>query len=480
MSSRRILLLSSSLSWLVACGPVVGEPGDESFEALCGEEGPVELLTLAADEEVVWFDRIDEGEHLHVRVKVDGYVLSDQPAIQRRNVVLDACGAEVAEVASGADGLRWWNDVLLGCIEGDLVSLSSYDDPEPTVLARGGCGGQREDERWVTIDAEDDAAVGRIVVIEMEGSSLSVRELVPAALNVDSIVDVSMNDGQVFAQTPDLAVYRVDPSVAEPSLADGGIELVLEQADAGEWSVNGDLIAYRAPASETEDPSPLILRDRRTGAEEMLGPNVPIWAFSWLDDGLLTTYSSDGFEDQRWWRLDPLRELDVPEGTTIKLQRDDGLMWLERREPEQGVFELLLWAEGEAPQLAWSCPSCTTTVESRSNGYVEMLVQTPDPDRRELWRFDAAGSPPLLLGNAMHSATMLDDGRLLTVVVGDDDEHGPLMLRDGEDDPGVTLVENVDRASITFTDNLEVPGEIVYEAALADGTHGLFRAQLAL
>lgn len=476
MSRRRRLLLSSSLSWLVACSgdEVDVGPPEAAFEALCGQQGPVELVALADDEEVAWADRIAESEHVHVRVKVDGYV-PGEPPIVRRNVVLDECGAEIAEVASEVDRLWWWNGVLLGCIEHDLVSLSGYDDPSPELLARRGCGARLEGERWLAIDAEPDATVARVVAVELAGSSVSVRELVPQARIGGFTSAPTVVDGQVFAQSPDLTLYRVDPS--DP---DAGLQIELAQVDEGKWSVSGDLLAYRLPAAEGEDPNPVILRDRRTGAELALGPDVPSDGFGWMGEGMFGTWSEDApKEDWRWWRLDPLRELDVPEGTTVELQRDDGLLWLERRDPEQGVLEMLLWAEGEAPQVVWSCPSCTITVESRSSLYIERLVQTTDPDRRELWRFDTAGNPPTLLGNAMGGGAVLDDGRLLTVKVGEDDEHGPLLLIDGEDDPGVTLVENVDVASIHFTLGFENPGEIVYEARLDDGTHGLFRARLA-
>jgi hypothetical protein len=122
-------------------------------------------------------------------------------------------------------------------------------------------------------------------------------------------------------------------------------------------------------------------------------------------------------------------------------------------------------------------------VEGRTDAYSEWLVESDDSEARELWRFEDAEGPPRLLGNALGAGDVLDDGRVLTVRVGEDEEHGPLMLADDLSDPDgfiETLVSNVDVASISFTGHYDVPGEIVYEAKLDDGTHALFRARLAL
>ena len=466
---RGLVLLSSSL--LVACGPDLGDPADAEFEPLCGQEGPVELLALAADEEVVWADRISGSDDVHVRVKVDGHVGDDDPALLRRNVVLDGCGEVVAEVASGVDSLMWWDDALIGCIEHDLVTLPSYDSPSPTLLLRQGCGRVRPmGDRWLAVDAEPDATLGRVVAIERTGGAVSVRTLVDEIL-ADG---VRMVDDELFVQTPDLAVHRVDPSTGE-------LELELEQA--ADWSMSSNVVVYRLPSADPAVPSPLLVRDRRTGAEETFEPGVPTDDFTWMADGLLATWAADAPpEEWRYFRVEPLRELDVPAGTYITRQRDDGSFWLLRGVLSQSDQELLSWREGEAPQSAWSCTSCRVVVASRASDYSEWLVESLDSEERELWRYTDAGGPPRLLGNALRGGEVLDDGRVLTVRVGDDDEHGPLLLADDLSDPDgstVTLVSNVDVASIYFTLEYDVPGELVYEATLEDGKHGLFRDRLA-
>lgn len=474
MSSRLVVLSLSSLSLLglVACSdPGTGSdgPADAEFEPLCGQDGAVELVALAADEDVLTLDRIGDGE-IHLRVKVDEELgLYDPPQV-RRSVVIDECGEELAEVASPAYFLQWWGDALIGCLDRDLVWLTGYDDPSPSVLAREGCDARQVGERWVTFDLEDpDADVGNIVAIETEGSTVRVRELVDAGSIVDHSVSRGV-DAQIVVLTHELALERVDP-------ATGARERLLEQAAAHRWSIDGDMIAYQRPSDDPDDPGPVILRDQRTGAEQLVDPGFPV-ASGWLEDGLLHMVGAELGQAQ-WLRLDPLRALDLPADATLLRQQDDGTLWLERGQPEPGEYEQLLWREGEAPQSVLTCSPCRAAVHERAGTYSSVLLETAEPGRSELWRLDRAGGPPRLIGNALGTGTVLEDDRVLSVRVGDDREHGPLLLAHdlGEDD--VTLAPMVDVSSIQWTLGLGAPDEIAYEEVHGNGTATLYRARLA-
>jgi len=466
-------LLSLSLAELVACNDLGGDPdgpAEVEFEPLCGQDGPVALMEVAADEEVQWVGRVRDSEEFHVRVSLDEERGLDDPPQVRRSAVIDECGDVIAEVASPVHSLQWWDDVLVGCTDDGLVWLTDYDDPSPSVLVRENCSVRQVGNRRVAMEAEW-GEIGRIVTIDTEGSAVMVRELVDAASIIDLIVRPGA-DGEILIQTPELAVERVDPGT-------GARERVLEQAAEGQWSSPGAMISYQRPSAGPDDPSPLILRDRRTGVEQTVDPGFPVVSFGWYGEELLSVSGTQ--PERQLYLLDPLRALDVPAGTVFLMRRDDGSLWLERSDRELGTVELLLWREGEVPQSAWTCSSCRVAVYENSEAYQALLMQgIADPNWAEAWRLDRAGGPPRLIGNSLFAGTVLADGRVLSVRVGQgqDRDHGPLLLAHelGEDE--VTLVPNVDASSIQFTLGFDTPGELVYEEEHDDGTATLQRVRL--
>jgi len=474
--SRRLLLVCAL--GLAACGEDAPSPEDAPFEPLCGQDGPVELLALAADEEVATAHRLVD-DHVVVRVSVEGEVRSDDPAHRRRNVVLDACGGVISEVASDAEFLKRWDDVLVGCIGEDLVSLAGYDDPSPTLLLPRACGRtQRVGERWVVVDAEPNATLGRVVSLEVVGTEIRTHELVAGVLHdgIDGTESfASVVDGEVFVQTPDLAVHRVDPVT-------GALALELAAAEAGTrfWDVRGPWIAYQPPAAGPDEPVPLVLRDRRTGAEQIVLDDVREQSFGWVGDGLLrVSRVVDLATEQRLFGIEPVREIAIPRGTLLSWQRDDGRSWLQEHDRDQRELRLWLWHEGAEPQLEWSCTECDWILSARTDGYFEYLIELSDPERNEMWRFEDAGGPPRMVGNAPHVSHVMDDDRVLTVLMDEDDRYGELVLLDEEGVPVETIETDANRFSAHFTIGYDVPGEIVYEARHPDGTSSLYRARLA-
>jgi hypothetical protein len=306
MMSRRLVvllrLLSLSMPGLVACGDPGVDPDDPlevEFEPLCGRDGPVELLAVEADEEVMSAYRIGDGDEIHVRTRTAGPVRPDVPVEVRRSVVLDECGGMISEVASPAHALRWLDDALVGCIDGDLVLLTDYDDPSPSILAQG-CDLRQVGDRLVAVHVEVPGLSGPIMSISAEGSAVTMRELVDSSAYVEAMVSPG-DDGKIVIQTPELAVYRVDPDTGER-------ELLLDQAAEGRWSFNGDTTSYQLPPADPEAPGPVILRNQRTGAEQTLDPGFPVLSFGWYGDGLLGISGAQPHA-QQWYLLDPLRAL---------------------------------------------------------------------------------------------------------------------------------------------------------------------------
>jgi hypothetical protein len=460
-------------AWLVACGDDVVDPAAVPLAPLCGEDAPVELLRLDDDEEVGWLRRIGEDGDLHVIVtSADD---QDVEPTSRRNAVVDACGEEVIELATDPGYLDHWGDAVVACIGADLVQLSGYDDPSPTVLARRGCAARRVGEQWLTLDVEPEATVGRLVAIDIDGAAITVRELLADVVVGEVGVYPADVDARAVVQTADLAVRSVDPRT-------GSVVVALEQAHAGAWSILGDRIAYRPPALDAEAPSPLVVRDRRTGAEQSLEADVPMsWWVGWATDDLLTTAPPGPDIGQRWFRLDPLRELVAPEGTHILRARDGGMFWLGRFDETNGEYTLFRWREGEVPQPAMRCPYCSAAPSERGIDHIEVLARTAYAQRFQLWRIDDAGGPPRMLAAEVggYRYHVMEDDRVLTAIVGGDSTHGPLVLYDGTGGPAVTLAPRVSHTASAFTWLYDVPDEVLYEAVPRDGTHALYRARLA-
>lgn len=463
-------ILSSLL--VAACGDDVMSP--VPLAPLCGEEAPVELLELADDEEVGWIRPMGEDDGFHVIVTAED---GDEQAVEassRRNVVVDACGEEAIELATDPSYVGWWGEALVACIGEDLVQLSGYDDPSPSILARRGCGARRVGEQWVALDAEPEATVGRLVAIDVDGTQLEVRELIADVMVSGPGMFPALVEDRAVVQTSDLAVHSVD-------LRTGAVALELEQAHAREWSIRAERIAYRPPVLDGDEPSPLVVRDRRTGAEQVLEVGLPMsrW-FGWTSEHVLGSPPVDQGRGQRWFRVDPLRELSPPEEMHIARVRDDGMIWLGRHDEASGEYELLRWREGEAPQPAWRCTWCSVASSERGTDHIEVLVSTARQQRYQLWRIDDAGGPARMLASEVGPEhRLMDDGRVLTVLVGGDLLYGPLVVYDGMGGSGQTISSRVARRASVFSWAYDLPGEVVYEAVPEGGVHALYRARLA-
>jgi hypothetical protein len=457
---------------LVACHEDAVEPADMGFEPLCGEVGAVELLALADDEEVGWVERVDDDDLLVLVGHVEDFIHHEARTWQR-SVVVDECAKTVTELPAGSSSLERWGDVLVACIDDDLFQLESYDDPSPELLAQRGCATQSLGELWLTTESAPGSAIGRLLALEVVGSTIEVRELVDGVFgHVTAPRFPAVVDGRVFVQTADSSVRSVDPWTGE-------LALELESAQPDRWVVSADMIVYRAPALDPELPAPVLLRDRRTGVETTLGVEVPTsWSSVWWNEDVLTVRPSGSPDEARWFRLDPLRELVPPAGMIIEKVRADGLMWLSTVDVA-GTLTVLRGREGEAPAPVFLCEDCYLPSYAWRTDYLDVLVETDAPEQHELWRLDDPEAPArMLAGGVGRSYHMLDDERVLSVRPDGALQKGPLQLFDGSDEP-VTLVSRVNRSANVLTSSYDVPDEVIYESAQHGGAHALFRARLS-
>jgi len=463
---RRVIVLTL---WLVACGEEA-DPTNAYFEPLCGKDGPVELLGLGGDEQVARFERVSEDGDLHIRVSN-----SDQTEWVR-SAVVDECGELVAEPGMEILGMTRWGDALVGCTTSyDLARFAAYDDPSPVVLARRGCGARPLGELFVTYDVEPEGTTGRLVALEPMGAEVMVRVLVEDVVTEDQSATVAGD--RAFVQTSDLAVHSVDARTGE-------VTLELEQA--GLWSASANAIAYQAPDLGPDEAAPLVFRDRGTGTDETLDVGLrSSWSLRWFEGALLAEAPYDPSKepvDPRWFRADPARELVAPTDTRIEVVRADGLVWLGLHHTNDD-YELLRWHEGEAPQSAMTCTDCT--LSQRGSDFIDVLVNAGFTGRYELWRLDDSGGPARQLASPVGlTYRVMDDGRVVTVLVGQDFEFGALELVNGSEGDSVTLAPRVNLfASLidALSDGLhdDTPDEILYEAWPSHGTHAVYRARLS-
>jgi hypothetical protein len=419
---------------------------------------------------------LNEDDDLYVELYdldvTDGVVVAST-----RGLVVDRCGEEVTELAPGITDVMPLGDALVACLDGDLVRLARYDDPAPALLTRGGCAAVPVGEQWVAFAAEP----GRLVVLDVVGSEVEVRTLLddvdlPEILEVPGMPKPpryvpSVIGSQVFAWTT-RALFSVDPRTGETTL-----ELEREEMEAA--SFDEAAIAYRAPVPPGQNLAPIVLRDRQTGEDQPLAAEIPAWwVFFWKAPGVLTVTPEAGSSQARWFLLDPVRELAVPEGMEAEKVRADGYAWLSQRDEATDEVSLLRWHEGEEPQEVLTCTKCELASVDHDVDWIDVLVETETPARYQLWRLDDLEGPPRMLADGVGERyEMLDDGRILSVPLVMSGQWGPLELFESADEPGVPLFRSVEQFSPSFTVS-DGGGDILYSSGLGR-PHGLFRAQLA-
>lgn len=478
MRSSSPVSLVLALSTLPACGDE-HDPADLYLEPLCGDQRVVELLEFPG-ESINGVERLSEDDDLYVEL-LDLDVTDDGVVTSTRGVVVDRCGEEVTELQPGITDVMPLGDALVACRDGDLVRLARYDDPSPVLLARHSCHAMPVGDRWVAITADPEAETGTLVALEVEGSEIEVRPLLddldlPAIPEAPGLVEQPTHvpnviGSQVFAWTTSGALFSVDPRTGETRL-----ELEREQVQA--VSFDEAAIAYRAPVPPGQNLAPIVLRDRRTGADQPLAAEIPAWwVFFWKAPGVLTVTPQAGSSQARWFLLDPVRELVVPPGMDAEKVRADGYAWLGQRDEATGGVSLMRWREGEEPRVVLTCTKCEPAWIDHEVDWIDVLIETETPARYELWRLDDHEGPARLLADGVgEEYEVLDDGRLLSVPLVMSGQWGPLELFESADEPGVALFRSVARFSTSFTVD-HGGGDILYVSGLGRRP-GLFRARL--
>jgi hypothetical protein len=450
-----------------------------AFQPLCGDDRPVELLALADDERVASVDGLGPTDELLVvtiATDEDGQPTQSPPQVMQK-VVVDRCGEEIVEAAPDLMFMERWGEVLVGCTEdGELVQLRDPSDPAGSsrrLLARHACGPLATSQGHVVVDVDDAAGTARMLSLRTNGTELSVSTLLEGvAMREDGQVmplAVVIED-RVLVRTSEMQVVSVDATSGDARV---------EVEAAFEFSASADAIVYRAPGADAEAPTPMVLRDRETKVDEVLDSSVaPSW-HGWLgmEPGivLLTDYGPGGAPD-RWFRMNPAREVEAPTGMKIAAVRANGLVWLTRFDAATETLEVFRWHEGESPELAMVCRDCFALGGWSERGLL-VLQRTPRLDRRELLRLDdEGGGAARTIGMVGTEFVLLEEDRVLTVLDEGGEKRGALVFYEGVDGEGWEIAGDVEWRSLRWTEWAAGAGEVLFEAWDGGGGHGLYRA----
>jgi len=420
----------------------------------CGGEGPVLLFEMSAEEDV-WIRQVGATTDLLV-IRPD------------RSMVVDRCGNVLAGVEPAVEAMAWIGDTLVTTLAtpfdhvSDLHSSAGYGDASTPLLERAWLMDWGE---WLAIERNETLTRGRLLRLRHD-DGLEVTALLDD-LRLDHRGSISLVPvgPRLLVQTVDDRAVSVDPRT-------GTSELVLPPAP--HWTANERWLAYVGSPGPAGHRS-LYVHDRGTGLEhrlasDLLGSWSPgMWFES--DNVLVVT---NGERTQRWFHLDPPAEVRGPPSARILAVHTDGAAWWFELEEDETLGSLWFRARGGQPrhvrdaQWTWRVPNAGGpfdfgTIRDR-DPFVDVHRAFPDG------RFVRVA----IIDPTRYTA---DDGRYLTFRGGGD--FGPLVLYDGIDPEGITVLPWADRDATSWSRQYGEFEDILYESDPATGTHGLFRARIA-
>lgn len=464
-----------ALSVTAGCGTEVIETAPPNFEPLCGGDGPVELLALEDHEQVGWVDSLGPEAELLVStiaVGTDGLPAHDPPRTVQ-HVLVDRCGETVVPAPPNVYFMHRWDDVLLACARDGVVQLDDASDTNPRLLVRNACFMPATSAGRVALDVDFETLTGRLVTLTKSGTEVTVSTLLEGVhVSADPISRHTpiVIDDRVLVMMSDLRLVSVDASTGDSRV---------EVEAVSEFSATSDAVLYRPPTTDRDAASPVWLRDRSTGTDELVDAALPgSWGIGLsMERGLIVLRRGGVNPAGRWFETRPVRELVPPEGTEIVEVRGDGLVWLRRTESETHELELLRWREGESAETAMRCSDCVE-VGGWSDTAMDVLELTARLDRHILWRIDDEGGPPREIGTVGNNWLPTPSGGVMTVLESGGAGSGRMVLYDDEGSEGVVIGDEVHWRSLMWTYGVRPEEEILYESRDGD-RHVLHRALVA-
>ncbi|MBZ5712572.1 hypothetical protein [Nannocystis pusilla] len=407
--------LAWSLLLLAACNDEVAR-SEVPLALVCGTEGPHRLFAHAADEHLASVTRL--GARLFYIV--DG---QDQPT---RVHATGLCGEDPVLVARDLHRVfshERWPDVVLGCRYQDLMVVDASGGVEPRLVVPGGCRATWTEHGLVTVEVSTPISPqgspmgsGRAELFPFPPGSptgeiepITLADTIPYAYDGPPVAEAS--DDALFAVNHEYELVRISladrSQTVEQSWACG-----LDVSRDGRWLVWHDCGGW--PNGDDVD---LILRDRETGEERVIGRGDLSYGdqvigerFIHARDGDLLLLPSLALYEKRP-DLHLLREL--PDGRWLGFFDRSGV-----RVPD--AWMLVDLARGEETHL----------VDHHGPAYPanDHLDLIQDDHGGELWRHFYDGRPPEQLAERASLFKELADGRIATALDRDGEGIGELVL----------------------------------------------------
>jgi hypothetical protein len=285
-------------------------PPPARFAPLCGEHGPIQLLSLEEDEQAsrplaLWpyDDRLvhvigvhsNEGETLRIDVRSTG-MCGEDPRI-------------LFEDVSGVETRRGFTQPLL-CDKLGRALLASADGAPPHVLFENtGC------EAW----AIGSGAVGLIVHEGGNTADIVVRESLTAPLEplAQRIVGPQLMTRPVAVTETEVFFVRADDDRLVALDGSDRSETVLAE-EVGGFDISPDgnvvLIQSNEPFTQGVDSYPIELLDRQTGERVELGWGDLAADFEWLHEGFAWAFADPALGGPRVVLLPELEPLLLGQG----------------------------------------------------------------------------------------------------------------------------------------------------------------------
>lgn len=445
------------LAVVVALGCGLDEPPPQVLDPVCGREGPMELLRLDADT-TAW--AIGIGGSTDLRVLAG-----------ERSVVLGECGERLAEVDPSVFNFRWLGNTLLGWTrrdvseDADLMAWSAYDGDQSTVARRATT--LLFQDGMLVLEPHETLEQSRLLWVRDGDEGLAITELVDDAdLGPNPGVGVVTVGAQVLIQTVGDGVISLDPHT-------GHAEPMLPHPRA--WTANHRWLAHAEPADDAGVHA-VYVRDRETGVDQRLAADVPAaWDASLhlSSEQVLRVIGGPG--NARWFHLDPPREISAPQNATVLGVHPDGAAWWFVPDHDRSLGSLWFQTSQGARHVVrhgarmWAIDRHEAWIDFAtrrgSDPFLDVYRATPDGQLRRIAIIDDTRS------------IVDEDGRHLTFQGSGD--YGPLVLYDGVDPEGITVLPWVDRDTTSRSVHYGDFEDIIYESDPATGTHALFRARIA-
>lgn len=441
------------------------EPAAAELAEICGASEPTQILALDADERVHSLGQIGERWVVISSRDAEG----DEIYTAR---LVGPCGEDPVVLGEGVSAVFEREEVpgaLLGCREGDLVSLDREGASAPALLIEDGCGARLTAHGWVRSAAAPDEGRARVLFYPYGGGPLA-GPLEPVVL-LDPVQGGAATEPPALLDDEVLAL-NLDGAVVSVRLPEG--QVAIEQADAVDFRVSRDgryLLWQDALSTEDEGGEApvgdLYLRDRVEGGERRIGRGA-LARWSGFRGDFVALPAAD-LQGERLVEVATGAEVELPSGRFFRAALGDGRLLLSSG-PVAGAWTLYDAASGDEYALTGLSGWATWSSEALDlwSGIDLLDPRSSGPLNR--FYFDRRAREPL--ARRVTASSTLREDRVVTILDLDASLRGDLVLVER----GTLEERPIDRA-VTTVGAFE--GGVLGYAVREGGRSGVWLARLA-